>query len=86
MRSPGGYLVSTGPAGTQEADTFTCGHCQKVVVVKPKTDPADAGGLCNVCGGLVCSRCVVCGSCSPWEAQMAASEARAAALRSYGYN
>ncbi|MAH46437.1 hypothetical protein CMI37_11435 [Candidatus Pacearchaeota archaeon] len=76
MRKPGGYLVTTGPDGTQERDTFTCAHCQKVVLAKPSSDPADAGGLCRVCGGLVCGPCVSRGSCVPWEARMEVAEAR----------
>lgn len=78
-----GYARADGPAGTEEADTFTCNHCQRVVFVRPRCDPADAGGLCRQCDGLICPACI--GKvCDPWEKQMQRMEAREAALRSYG--
>lgn len=83
MRRPGGYLIGVSPAGVRECDTFTCSHCQHIVFVKPKCDPADMGGFCQVCGTLICELCVGKG-CTPWEKQMERAEARDAALRSYG--
>ena len=54
MRRPGGYLIATGPEGpAREADTFTCSHSGRVVIVKPFCDPADMGGRCTICGGLI---------------------------------
>ena len=81
MRRPGGYLHGVGPEGTvDERDTFTCGHCSKVVMVKAGCDPADMGGLCRVCGSLICPKCHGVGTCTPWEKQMEASEARSRLL------
>ncbi len=58
MRKPGGYLITTGPDGTAEEDTFTCGHCNRVVFVKPMCDAADMGGRCTCCDKLICKYCV----------------------------
>jgi len=70
MRKPGGYSRTWGLGNGSldtEADTFTCGHCQRIVEVKPMCDPADAGGLCKLCDRLICERCVDLGKCVPWE-------------------
>jgi len=77
MRRPGGYLLSVDPdAGSPfEADTFTCRHCQKIVLVKPMCDPADMGGRCTVCDGLICKNCVGKG-CDPMEKKLQRLEAR----------
>ena len=85
MRKPQGYLIGLGPEGViSESDSFTCAHCQRVVIVKPRCDPADMGGHCRICDKLICKRCVAYGQCVPWEKQMERMEARDAALRSYG--
>lgn len=82
MRNPQGYLIATSSDGLVEHDTFTCCHCQKIVIVKPMCDPADMGGNCNLCNKLICSFCV--GKvCTPWEKKMLQQEARQEALRSY---
>ncbi len=44
-------------APTVERDTFTCGHCQRIVHVHPKDRPEDIGGLCKVCYSLICPGC-----------------------------
>lgn len=58
MRRPGGLLITVSELGTKEVDTFTCKHCNKIVEVQPRCDPADMGGRCNVCDGLICPSCV----------------------------
>ena len=83
MLRPGGVLLTTGPAGAAERDTFTCGHCQRIVLVEAGADPAELGGLCKVCDRLVCKYCVG-KDCTPWEEKMRQFEARYEALRSYG--
>lgn len=83
MRRPQGYLVGFYPEGPpKEADSFTCAHCQRVVFVKPRMDPADMGGLCKQCGGLICARCVGQG-CTPWEKAMERTEARERTRRAF---
>lgn len=84
MRQPQGYATLTDPSGVVEADTFSCHHCQRIVTVPPRADPADLGGLCKTCMKLICPRCVDLRTCTPWEESMARMEAREAARRSYG--
>jgi hypothetical protein len=75
MRNPGGYAFTFDPGGTrQEADSFTCFHCNHVVIVKPKCDPADLGGMCRLCMKMVCPTCVDVGSCDPFEKKLERSE------------
>lgn len=95
MRRAGGYLSICAPDkrsqrvtlnGTvidteTEADTFSCGHCNRVVVVKPFCDPSDVGGLCKQCMTLVCPKCYDVGSCTPIEKRIEQMEDRGRFLR-----
>lgn len=88
MRNAQGFACITDPdEGIRECDTVTCFHCQYVVHVKPKMDPADMGGLCKLCMKLICPRCVG-KECSPFlkrvELEERIFESRMAARRSYG--
>lgn len=74
MRNAQGVMLISDPAaGLQEADTFTCFHCQYVTQVKPMSDPAAAGGFCRVCMKLICKNCVG-KSCTPFEKKIQAME------------
>jgi len=85
MRKAGGYAYTFDVGGIrQEADTFTCGHCNKIVMVKPKCDPFDLGGMCRLCEKMICPACVDLGKCDPVEKKLERMEARDRALRSYG--
>ena len=98
MRNPHGYatiigdlarkdpkLVEQGIRHTEaEIDTYQCSHCNAVKHVPPCMDAADMGGLCKICMGLICPKCVDKGVCAPWEAEMERREAREESLRSYG--
>lgn len=90
MLRPQGYATLTEPDGRlRERDTFTCGHCQRIVHVPPAADPASLGGFCCACGQLICPRCyhqrtVGGAACVTWERRMEQAEARDRALRSYG--
>jgi hypothetical protein len=76
MRHPGGYACITEPdGGRQEFDTFTCAHCNRVTHVQARADPADIGGLCKQCMGLICRRCVR-GACVPFLKRLDDMEAR----------
>jgi hypothetical protein len=76
MPRPGGYACLSDPeAGVKEWDTITCAHCNSIVHVKPRTDPADIGGLCKQCMGLICRRCVR-GACAPFLKRLDDMEAR----------
>lgn len=51
-----------------EVDTFTCCHCQHIVAVPPKANPADMGGWCAMCHAPHCGKgpCAA-GVCRPFE-------------------
>ncbi len=77
----GGYIFCSDPdGGTEEASTFTCSHCNRVVIVKPKANPDKIGGLCYACYKMVCPTCVGQG-CTPFEKKLEAMEARGRMLR-----
>jgi hypothetical protein len=82
MRRPGGFLQTFSPEGMVEQDTFTCKHCNSIVVVKPFADPASMGGRCTCCDGLICPKCVG-KDCVTIEQRLEFWEKREAALRSY---
>lgn len=87
MRNPGGYGVWHDPDADQpikEVDSYSCGHCQYVVFVGAKKDPAALGGLCKVCMRLVCPRCTAAGECKPFEKMLEEIEARGRARKSLG--
>lgn len=84
MRVAGGYAFTFDVGGVrQEADTFTCEHCNKVVIVKPKCDPCDLGGMCRLCMKMICPSCVDLGNCDPFEKKLLREEAKYRARRSY---
>jgi len=85
MRNAGGYAFSFDVGGIrQEADTFTCFHCNKIVIVKPMCDPCELGGMCRLCEKMICPACVDLGKCDPVEKKLEREEAKYRALRSYG--
>jgi hypothetical protein len=85
MRKPQGYATIIDPeSGTQELDSFTCGHCQHITHVKAGERPEDMGGLCKCCMTLICKHCVG-KPCSPFLEQVERMEAKQDALRSYGF-
>ena len=63
--------------------TAGTGSRYRVVHVPPRADPADIGGLCSLCMGLICPKCVGKG-CDPLEKKLERQEAHYHALRSYG--
>lgn len=67
MLRPGGYLrVDKGNGVIVEADTFTCVHCNGVVVVRAKAAPETLGKFCQRCGGMTCLPCAAV-ECRPFE-------------------
>lgn len=71
-----GHLLITGPDGTVEHDTFTCAHCQEVIVVKLRAAPEEMGGRCHHCDAMVCPGCAVTGRCEPFEKRIEEYERR----------
>lgn len=85
MRKAGGYAISVDiNGGTQETDTFTCGHCNRIVFVAAKCNPDDLGGHCRVCMTMICPACVATAKCDPMEEKLKRAEASYDARRSYG--
>jgi hypothetical protein len=85
LRGLTGYATLIDPdLGKKEADTFTCGHCQRIVAVKPYGQNLDElGGRCGGCDQLICAACVDTGRCDPFEEKLKRFEAKAEARRSY---
>jgi hypothetical protein len=86
-----GYATLVDPdAPLVERDTCTCGHCQRVIFIKPGSASTvylifdrvgwrwqeEAGAFCRVCMRPICLSCCAVGRCTPWERQLEASEAR----------
>lgn len=99
MRNAGGYAFITSPepttvnfdkfrceqipAGTFEADTFSCVHCNRVMHVKPFARMDEFGSMCRNCMKMVCPACAN-GPCVPFMKKLEMQEARDRARRSYG--
>lgn len=66
----GEYEYRPPEGALREGRTFTCQHCNKVVFVPPMADPADLGGLCKLCMGLICPTCAALGVCDTFEAKL----------------
>jgi len=95
MRNPGSYLSVSAEdklfrkirfqgkiiEDAEEVDCFTCQHCNKIVPVKPMCDPADAGGLCKQCMGLICEQCYGKRDCTPLMKKIEQVEDKARFLR-----
>ena len=77
MRRAQGYLVIVDPNERDpiERDTFTCSHCNTVVVVEFKAAPEDLGGFCRMCMKNICKNCLDKG-CEPFEKKLLEMEAR----------
>lgn len=55
-----GYGIITDPVSNtpEEIDSMSCGHCNKVVWMKPFQDGAAMGGRCTCCDKFICLSCV----------------------------
>jgi hypothetical protein len=90
IRAPGsragGYLLTSSIENDRvvEHKTFTCQHCNRLVIVKHKCRAEDLGGRCFCCGGLICAPCTGKFGCDNIEKKLERAEARYEALRSYG--
>ena len=99
MRNPGGYGVTMDPGSDRplnETDTIVCGHCQRIVRVKPGTGATvylifdqtawqwkeEPGAACRCCMRPICLPCCDKGTCTPWERQLEAMEAKDRLVRS----
>lgn len=76
IRGLSGYATLTSPLGNRkEADTFTCGHCQKIIHVTYKIPLDQLGGRCTICDTLICPECIKTGMCDPFEKKLQRMEA-----------
>lgn len=82
MRNPGGCLIITTAMGTREYDTFTCAHCNGIVIVRA-AEPMP-GGYCCLCNKPICERCEAIGTCTPFEKKLDMMEKRDRLRRSMG--
>ncbi len=98
MRRPQGYAVITSPvptkiyldgirceemgAGTFEADTFTCIHCNRGMHVKVG-EKTNEEYFCRNCMARICPPCAD-HPCIPFMKKIEAEEERDRRLRSYG--
>lgn len=65
----------TGPAGVTTLASFTCCHCNTVVIVPPRAPADDCGGFCLRCMKPTCKPCASLG-CTPFERQLEQYEYR----------
>lgn len=84
MNRAKGAITVTGPLGTTEIETFTCGHCSQVVSIPFKADKDKIGALCKPCMQMVCVACAKKGACEPFEKKLKIMEDRGRFLRSIG--
>jgi len=99
VRSATGYAQVVDPdRPLVERDTIGCGHCGRVIFVKPDTASTvylvlnrqalrwheEPGAFCRVCMRPVCLACDAHGRCLPWERQFEMSEARDRLCRAVG--
>jgi hypothetical protein len=84
MKGTTGYATLSSPLGhVKETDTFTCGHCQTIVHIRPKEPLENMGGRCGMCDTLICPACVTKGNCDPFEEKLKRFEHKYAARRWY---
>ena len=80
-----GWMQETFADGSvREHETFTCRHCNGLVVVGFKCAPETAGGICGGCQSMICPRCTAKGTCDTVEEKIRRMEASYEARRSYG--
>lgn len=82
---PGGHATWTDPGTGREhrADTETCGHCNRIWIVRATTGEGSPGGFCRLCMRAVCDVCERRGKCVPFERRLEAMEAKDAFGRAF---
>ena len=82
MRRAQGIMIVVGDEEVHR-DTFTCPHCERIVIVQPFEDPSVKSGFCLKCYRHTCRWCAQT-DCVPWEKVMEKMEARDRLLRACG--
>jgi hypothetical protein len=80
---PGGLVWVNDGYTTVEHESYTCGHCNRIVVVPHKERPENMGDICHGCMHLICADCVGRG-CRPIEKWCEQEEARGRFRRELG--
>jgi hypothetical protein len=76
-RREGGLAEWTSPEGaTRRLKTFTCKHCNNVVVIPERATAAECGGWCGMCAHPICQACSDVPECVPFERRCEQIEAR----------
>jgi hypothetical protein len=70
--------------GKDAQKTFTCAHCNRIVIVPFKARPDEMGGLCMLELKPVCPGCHRIGVCHPFEKKLLQMEARGRLLAALG--
>ena len=78
-----GQITISGPRKTREADTLTCAHCQRVMVIRSSSPelPPYVGETCRKCMKKICPLCMG-KDCEPFIKKIERMEARDRLLRS----
>jgi hypothetical protein len=98
VRRPQGYATWTmAEAPLVERDSISCGHCNRLVFVKPGTaftvylfpqligpDKEEMGAACRVCMRNICLTCHGVGTCTPLERRLEQIEARGRMFKAMG--
>lgn len=97
MRNPQGYITVVGGWTNEEYDSVTCGHCNRIVIVKPGSGatvyllpqlvgPAkeEMGAFCRQCMRAICLTCHDDGRCTPLMRRIEAMEGNRLALARLG--
>ena len=87
MRNAGGYRIITEPGKADiENDTFTCAHCNGIVLVPAGTASITVGSTCLACMKHICEACTVqmdrTLKCVPFEKRLERIENKARLARS----
>jgi hypothetical protein len=89
MLRPQGYVTIVSPEHHVERDSITCGHCNRIVLVKPGgastvyllpqvqgPDKEEPGAFCRQCMRAICLACCDAGVCVPLMRRIEEMEAR----------
>jgi hypothetical protein len=63
-------------APTERLKTFTCSHCNNVVIIRAGATATEMGGWCGMCSKPICAACTNNPACVPFERRCDAIEAR----------
>jgi len=76
MRNPQGCAFICYPEKTIEIDTFSCGHCNRVVHVAVNMKIEQVGDFCRQCFKMICAKCADARVCTPLLARIEQMEER----------